>query len=221
LSDLKASYGHYTHESVAVWNGLAAKRAIRDDIFVERLLPYFKSGRLLEVGGAIGQWVERLRRHGFDVMGSDIFEPFVQEMQRKGLPARLLDATNLPHDLDGQFDSVFADGLSPQMDKSVPGCAEAVYSSVHRVLKPGGRFICLAGTYVWGKRHMRVRWRSRAEHVATIRATGLFNLLDVIPHQILPAKLYTHGNARLLNLVDFHVAKVRPNRHAYVMERIG
>ena len=184
---IEATFGVYTPDSVHVWNDWQARRKVRDDVFADHIIHYFRPGKVLELGSAVGMWVERLRQRGFDVLGSDYFEFFVEEMKRKGLPARTLDATNLPCDLDGQFDTVFCDSLSPQMDKTSPEATSLVYQNAHRVLKPGGRFIALAGTYVWGKTYMQGVYRNTHEHAAAIWSTNLFDIRDVIPHQIFPS----------------------------------
>jgi SAM-dependent methyltransferase len=215
--DLSASFGRYNNASVATWSTSASKRRLRDDLLMEVILKaHFRSGRVLELGSATGQWVDRLSRFGFQAEGADVFEPFVAEMRRHGLVANLLDATSLPDEMAGKFDSVLGVGLSPQMNKAVPGATDATYRSVHKVLRPGGRAIFLASIY----RNPGTIYRSKSEHIEAINKSGLFKVETIIPFQVLPSGWYRPWNSRLLFLIDRYGAMIRPNFYIYVLEKI-
>lgn len=95
----------------------------------------------LDVGCAMGFYVERLARLGWDAHGLDISEYAVAEGERRGV-ANLVVGTvdELPFE-DGCFDYVFSIDVVEHLE---PALAEGMAMELHRVLRPGG--LCFLAT---------------------------------------------------------------------------
>lgn len=95
----------------------------------------------LDVGCAMGFYVERLRRLGWDAHGLDISEYAVAEGTRRGTPNLVVGSVDeLPYE-DGRFDYVFSIDVVEHLE---PSLVEVLAAELHRVLRPGG--LCFLAT---------------------------------------------------------------------------
>lgn len=214
------AFGVYSTESVEEWAGIVKKQEIRDRVFFPWLSQFFRPGTVLDLGAACGQTSQYLRELGFRVTSSDIIPEFVTYMAERGLDAHVIDATNIQDATAETFDNVFAQGLSPQMCRLEPDVTRRAYISIARALKPHGRFVSISGLYNYRHRYKRARYFSRAEHLAMIQSLDLFKIVRVVPHMVVPPRIYRGWNSRVLNFMDFKLAKLLPNRVVIVLEKI-
>ena len=91
--------------------------------------------RILDLGCGDGVLTEKLAAVGAELVGVDSSAEMIEAARRRGLDARLMDATSLP--FDHEFDAVFSNAVLHWI-KSDP---DAVIAGVRRALKPGGRFV--------------------------------------------------------------------------------
>ncbi len=90
--------------------------------------------RILDLGCGDGALTEKIAARGADVVGVDASADQVAAARARGLDARVADAQALP--FVGEFDAVFSNAVLHWVrDQS------AMMASVHRALKPGGRFV--------------------------------------------------------------------------------
>lgn len=94
--------------------------------------------RILDLGCGDGSLTEVLAKSGATVIGVDASPDMVEAARARGLDARVVDAHHLP--FDHEFDAVFSNAALHWMLNY-----EAVIASVHRALKPGGRFVAEFG----------------------------------------------------------------------------
>lgn len=90
--------------------------------------------RVLDLGCGDGALTEQLVLAGCTVVGVDSSTAQVAGARARGLDARVLSGESLP--FDAEFDAVFSNAALHWMR-----AADAVVSSVHRALRPGGRFV--------------------------------------------------------------------------------
>jgi SAM-dependent methyltransferase len=98
--------------------------------------------RVLDVGCGPGRHTNELARRGFDALGIDISERFVEIAREQG-PGRFerMDARELP--FDGEFDAVIS--LCQGGFGLLRGTEDdRALSGMTRALKPGGRLVCSA-----------------------------------------------------------------------------
>lgn len=129
--------------SLAFFDEVRRSRYEDSDPWIPRTIP-FASGagkRVLEIGHGLGSDLLSWRQHGAEVYGIDITDEHHQLCKRnfdlRGEPVdlRLCDAARIDHP-DAYFDVVYSQGVlhhTPDI--------EACIAEIHRVLKPGGRFI--------------------------------------------------------------------------------
>ena len=105
---------------------------------VARMLAPRRGERILDLGCGDGTLTEVLAKSGATVVGVDAAIDMVEAARARGLDARVLDAHNLP--FEHEFDAVFSNAALHWMLNH-----EAVVASIHRALKPGGRFVAEFG----------------------------------------------------------------------------
>ncbi len=90
--------------------------------------------RILDLGCGDGALTDSLTAAGAEVVGVDASADMVAAARRRGIDARVADATRL--DFEAAFDAVFSNAALHWMPD-----ADAVIAGVHRALKPSGRFV--------------------------------------------------------------------------------
>ncbi len=105
---------------------------------VAELLAPKAGERILDLGCGDGSLTEVLAKSGATVIGVDASADMVEAARARGLDARVVDAHHLP--FDHEFDAVFSNAALHWMLNH-----EAVIASIHRALKPGGRFVAEFG----------------------------------------------------------------------------
>jgi SAM-dependent methyltransferase len=104
---------------------------------VELLAP--RTGeRILDLGCGDGHLTERLAALGCEVVAVDASEEQVEAARRRGLDARVARAQALP--FEAEFDAVFSNAVLHWVKD-----AAGAIASVHRALRPGGRFVAELG----------------------------------------------------------------------------
>jgi SAM-dependent methyltransferase len=94
--------------------------------------------RILDLGCGDGVLTETLVAAGCEVVGVDASSEQVAAARRRGLDARVANGEDLP--FAAEFDAVFSNAALHWMRD-----ADAVLASVHRALRPGGRFVAEMG----------------------------------------------------------------------------
>ncbi len=105
---------------------------------VAKLLAPRPGERILDVGCGDGSLTETLVKAGATVVGIDTSPDMVAAAKARGLDARVMDAHNLP--FEHVFDAIFSNAALHWMLNH-----EAVLASLHRALKPNGRFVAEFG----------------------------------------------------------------------------
>jgi SAM-dependent methyltransferase len=95
--------------------------------------------RILDLGCGDGQLTTRLQTTGAEVVGVDASEPMVAAARARGIAADQANAESLPY-ADASFDAVFSNAALHWVRNH-----DAMMAEVHRVLKPGGRFVAEMG----------------------------------------------------------------------------
>jgi trans-aconitate methyltransferase len=99
-----------------------------------------KSGeRILDLGCGDGQLTARLKATGADVQGFDSSPAMVVSARKLGIVVDEGNAESLPYP-DHTFDAVFSNAALHWVRDQ-----DAMLAGVHRVLKPGGRFVAEMG----------------------------------------------------------------------------
>jgi trans-aconitate methyltransferase len=94
--------------------------------------------RILDLGCGDGALTEKLVAAGAEVVAVDASEEQVAAARARGLDARVARGEALP--FAAEFDAVFSNAALHWMRN-----ADAVLASVHRALRPGGRFVAEMG----------------------------------------------------------------------------
>lgn len=105
---------------------------------VEWLAPQLAE-RILDLGCGDGQLTARLAATGAQMQGVDASPQMVSAARGRGVCADEASAESLPYD-SGAFDAVFSNAALHWMRDH-----DAMMAEVHRVLKPGGRFVAEMG----------------------------------------------------------------------------
>jgi trans-aconitate methyltransferase len=95
--------------------------------------------RILDIGCGDGQLTERIAATNAIVSGVDASPEMVASACARGVNAALANAEALPH-ADHAFDAVFSNAALHWVRDQ-----DAMMAAVHRVLKPGGRFVAEMG----------------------------------------------------------------------------
>lgn len=95
--------------------------------------------RILDLGCGDGQLTARLAAGGVDVRGVDASAAMVAAARARGITADEASAENLPY-ADAAFDAVFSNAALHWVRDQ-----DGMMAHVHRVLKPGGRFVAEMG----------------------------------------------------------------------------
>ena len=102
------------------------------------LLAPARGERILDLGCGDGALTEKLVAAGAQVVGVDASPEQVEGARARGLDARVARAEALP--FAAEFDAVFSNAVLHWIRD-----AEGVLASVHRALRPGGRFVAEMG----------------------------------------------------------------------------
>jgi SAM-dependent methyltransferase len=95
--------------------------------------------RILDLGCGDGQLTQRIAASGADVVGVDASAEMVVAARSRGITADEARAEALPY-ADRSFDAVFSNAALHWVRNQ-----DAMMAEVHRVLKPGGRFVAEMG----------------------------------------------------------------------------
>jgi SAM-dependent methyltransferase len=95
--------------------------------------------RILDLGCGDGQLTTRLAAAGATVIGVDASAPMVEAARARGIDAVVGNAEQLPF-ADAAFDAVFSNAALHWVRDQ-----DAMLAEVHRVLRPGGRFVAEMG----------------------------------------------------------------------------
>ena len=97
--------------------------------------------RILDLGCGDGALTEKLVAAGTKVLGVDASPDMITAAKARGLNAHVTDGYSL--NFDSEFDAVFSNAALHWMKRD----PDAVIMSVHRALKPGGRFVAEMGGF--------------------------------------------------------------------------
>lgn len=210
---------YFTERAVQDWTRIAARHRIRDEYFLRVVERYFRPGSILEIGAATGHLSEILQHRGFDVTASDVSPRFVAAIQARGVRAQLVNATaNIRGQTGRCFANVLAQGVIPLVRRD-PATANATLAAIHAALEPRGRLICIS-PHAWRDPDPQSYFRPR-EQIEIARASRLYRIIKVFPHQVVPTALYRTWNAGLFSFLDFQAAKLAAVRLVWVAEKIG
>ena len=95
--------------------------------------------RVLDLGCGDGQLTARIAAMGANVQGVDASGAMVAAARGRGIAADEASAERLPYP-DARFDAVFSNAVLHWV-----GDQDGMMAEVHRVLKPGGRFVAEMG----------------------------------------------------------------------------
>jgi cyclopropane fatty-acyl-phospholipid synthase-like methyltransferase len=124
----------YPHEQVVRWTFRTLPRDSRPP-------------RVLDLGCGTGRHALFPAAEGYEAYASDISRPGLDEVRRAAEARKLIVDTQLTADLacyePDFFDAVISFGVLYYMSFEAAG---ACIASVHRILKPGGKFLCVTRT---------------------------------------------------------------------------
>ena len=95
--------------------------------------------RILDLGCGDGQLTARIAAAGVDIRGADASAAMVAAARERGITADESPAESLPYP-DASFDAVFSNAVLHWVRGQ-----DEMMAEVHRVLKPGGRFVAEMG----------------------------------------------------------------------------
>ena len=95
--------------------------------------------RILDIGSGDGQLTQRIASTGAQVSGVDASPHMAASARSLGLAVEVANAESLPHP-DASFDAVFSNAALHWVRDH-----DAMLAGVHRVLRPGGRFVAEMG----------------------------------------------------------------------------
>ena len=209
--------GYVTEDGLEKWSRIGDRHALRDAYFLRSLEPYFRPGPILELGAATGHLSAILRGRGYDVTASDLSPRFVAAAAARGLKTARVDATrDIVAQTGAAYANVLAQNVAPlyRRDRAT---VLAALTAIHGALEPQGRLIVIGAV----SRRNRRRHFSPREQIELARGSGLFHILRVFPHQVVPPGLYRAWNARGLNVLDHRLAAIASIRLVWIMEKSG
>src|SRR6476646_4714160 len=109
---------------------------------------HFRPGPVLELGASTGHISAILQEYGWDVTASDITPKVIPVIERRGLKAAVVDATqDIVNQTGRTYSNIYAQGVLPLIHRDHAQVV-ATLRCIHRALEAGGRFICV-GAYPW------------------------------------------------------------------------
>lgn len=209
---------YFTEDALRNWIRIGEKHETRDRLFLRNLSRYFRPGPILELGAATGHLSAILRDMGFDVTASDVSPRFVAASAARGLKAKTVDATQ---DVRAQTGSSYANVLAQNVLPLILRERATLLTTlavIHAVLEPSGRLICISA-HERRPRH-RDAYFSPREQIEIAKSSGLFRIVKVYPHQVIPTGFYRSWNAPALNFLDHALARIASVRLVWIMEKI-
>lgn len=211
-------YGFYDpSNAVDIWEANAQRQAVRDTIYWQSLSKYLNPGSVLELGAACGQVSRILENMGFRTVASDYQPFFVEHMQKRGMRAEVVDATDYSSYPKETFDNVIAQSLTTQMRRHKANI-DNTYRAIHSALRPGGCFLSTVALYpsaydrlMKNNAEKRALYLSFEEHAREIKSNGLFEIVDMFRYQVLPSRWYTKLTKFICHQIDVHLPKVLPS----------
>ncbi|HEX4159557.1 MAG TPA: class I SAM-dependent methyltransferase [Rhizomicrobium sp.] len=214
-----AAEDHYfTEQALRDWTAVAERHRIRDEYFLRALQENFRPGSILEIGAATGHLSAILNERGYKVMASDVSPRFVAAIEARGVPAMVVDATrDIPLQTGRRFANVLAQNVIPLIRRD-RDLLLTTLSVIHSALEPSGRLISI-NARTSRCPNPKLFWRP-AEQLEIMTNSGLFRVVRVFPHQIVPTGLYRRWNAPIFNFADFSLARMAAVRLVSVIEKI-
>lgn len=109
--------------------------------------------KLVDVGCGSGVLLARMKRLGWDVEGTDVDEGGVQATRARGIQCSHGELTSF-HFPENHFDAVHSAHVLEHVSDPL-----ALLRECHRVLKPGGVFVCLTPNAAsWGAKYFGQSW---------------------------------------------------------------
>jgi SAM-dependent methyltransferase len=209
---------YFTEDALREWTRIGDRHRLRDQYFLRSLEKHFRPGSVLELGAATGHLSAILHARGYDVTASDVSPRFVDAIAGRGVKAALVDATQ---DITAQTGNTFANILAQNVLPFILRNREQLLTTlrmVHNALEPSGRLICISARAK--KDRNPGAYFSPGEQIDIARSSGLFRIVSVIPHQVVPTGLYRPWNAAMLNFLDHALAGIASVRLVWVMEKV-
>ncbi len=210
---------YFSEQALRDWTAIAEKHRIRDEYFLGILRRYFRPGPILEIGAATGNLAAILKERGYDITASDISPRFVAAIAARGVPALRVDAARDIRMQTGRgFANVLGQNVIPLIRRD-RALLLAALSAIHGVLDSSGRLICISART--GRCPKPGAFFHPREQLEIMKHSGLFRVVRIFPHQVIPTGLYRRWNAPLLNFADFKLARLAAVRLVSVMEKIS
>jgi SAM-dependent methyltransferase len=208
---------YFTQGALEEWTRIGQRHNIRDRIFLRDLARCFHRGSVLELGAATGHLSAILHEYGYDVTASDVSPKFVEAIASRGVKARIVDATrSIAQQTGSIYANILAQNVLPLILRD-RATVLATLRQIHAALEPSGRAICISAHARRGRNSDA--YFSPREQIDIARASGLFKIVKLFPHQVLPPGLYRNWNASLLNFLDHACARVGSVRLVWIMEK--
>ena len=186
----------------------------KDERFVKQVLPWLRSGRVLEIGAGCAQLSELLAQHGVDVMASDI-EPFFVDYQKQiGLESLQVNAMDIVSDVGKTFDNIITQGVSTLVTKDLD-MVRTTYASVWNALNPAGRLI-----FIFPNAYQRPGkpWSTIDDHWPLIEEAG-FDVVKRFRHQLFPSQWYHHLSPLVTQPLEKTIGQRWGMRNIFVLEK--